>query len=79
MFIYRDIHDIDLSVFLISTEGKGDVEKVQERAGRIQQLMDALREETLNPAATEQSDLRQQVMLYLLNMLYACISKWILY
>ncbi|XP_056296124.1 kinesin-like protein KIF17 [Pseudoliparis swirei] len=41
-------------------EGKGDVEKVQERAGRIQQLMDALREETLNPAATEQSDLRQQ-------------------
>ncbi|XP_034400077.1 kinesin-like protein KIN-4C [Cyclopterus lumpus] len=45
-------------------EGKGDVEKVQERVGRIQQLRDTLREETLKSgAATEQSDLCQQSQL----------------
>ncbi|KAK9518015.1 hypothetical protein VZT92_023344 [Zoarces viviparus] len=45
-------------------EGKGDVEKVQERVGRIQQLRDALREETLKGgAAAEKSDLCQQSQL----------------
>ncbi|XP_068447098.1 golgin subfamily A member 6-like protein 9 [Clinocottus analis] len=45
-------------------EGKGDVEKVQERVGRIQQLRDALREETLKSgAATEHTDLCQQSQL----------------
>ncbi|KAL3044910.1 hypothetical protein OYC64_013225 [Pagothenia borchgrevinki] len=42
-------------------EGKGNVEKVQERVARIQQLREALREETLkNGASTEKSDLCQQ-------------------
>lgn len=51
-----------LCVLVISTEGKGNVEKVQERVARIQQLREALREETLkNGAATEKSDLSQQV------------------
>lgn len=51
-----------LCVFAIPTEGKGNVEKVQERVARIQQLREALREETLkNGAATEKSDLCQQV------------------
>lgn len=46
----------------MSTEGKGNAEKVQERVGRIQQLREALREETLkNGAATEKCDLYQQV------------------
>ncbi|XP_049898090.1 uncharacterized protein si:dkey-201i24.3 [Epinephelus moara] len=45
-------------------EGKGNVEKVQDRVGRIQQLRDALREETLkNGAATDKSDLCQQSQL----------------
>ncbi|XP_029298207.1 kinesin-like protein KIN-4B [Cottoperca gobio] len=45
-------------------EGKGNIEKVQERVTRIQQLREALREETLkNGAATEQSDLCQQSQL----------------
>ncbi|XP_032384016.1 kinesin-like protein KIN-4B [Etheostoma spectabile] len=45
-------------------EGKGNVEKVQERVARIQQLREALREETLkNGAATEKSDLCQQSQL----------------
>lgn len=62
MFIYRHINDI-VCVLLISTEGKGNVEKVQERVARIHQLREALREETLkNGAATEKSDLCQQVM-----------------
>lgn len=52
-----------LCLFVIFTEGKGNVEKVQDRVGRIQQLRDALREETLkNGAATDKSDLCQQVM-----------------
>lgn len=52
-----------LNAFLISTEGKGNVEKVQERVARIQQLKEALREETLkNGAVVEKSDLCQQVM-----------------
>ncbi|XP_010793013.1 osmotic avoidance abnormal protein 3 isoform X1 [Notothenia coriiceps] len=42
-------------------EGKGNVEKVLERVARIQQLREALREETLkNGASTEKSDLCQQ-------------------
>ncbi|KAK1904888.1 Kinesin-like protein KIF15 [Dissostichus eleginoides] len=42
-------------------EGKGNVEKVQERVARIQQLREALREETLkNGASIEKSDLCQQ-------------------
>lgn len=54
---------VTLFVFLISTEGKGKVEKVHERVARIQQLREALREETLkNGAATEKSDLCQEVM-----------------
>ncbi|XP_041800708.1 osmotic avoidance abnormal protein 3 [Chelmon rostratus] len=45
-------------------EGKGNAEKVQERVARIQQLREALREETLmNGAATEKSDLWQQSQL----------------
>ncbi|KAI3351787.1 hypothetical protein L3Q82_020618, partial [Scortum barcoo] len=45
-------------------EGKGNVEKVQERVERIQQLREALREETLkNGTATEISDLCQQSQL----------------
>ncbi|XP_035525722.1 trichohyalin [Morone saxatilis] len=45
-------------------EGKGNVEKVQERVARIQELREALREETLkNGAATEKSDLCQQSQL----------------
>ncbi|XP_076595949.1 uncharacterized protein LOC143326275 [Chaetodon auriga] len=45
-------------------EGKGNVEKVQERVARIQQLREALREETLkNGAAAEKSDLCQQSQL----------------
>lgn len=57
--MYRDISNI---VFLISTEGKGNIEKVQERVARIQQLREALREETLkNGVAMEKSDLCQQV------------------
>ncbi|XP_037316705.2 uncharacterized protein si:dkey-201i24.3 [Pungitius pungitius] len=45
-------------------EGKGDVEKVQERVGRIQQLRDALREETQKSGpATEKVDLCQQSQL----------------
>lgn len=48
---------------LISTEGKGSAEKVQERVGRMQQLREALREETLKSgAATEKGDLHQQVI-----------------
>lgn len=53
---------IFLSIFLIPAEGKGDVEKVQERVGRIQQLSAALRGET-QEAAAENSDLCQQVTL----------------
>ncbi|KAF3838253.1 hypothetical protein F7725_010021, partial [Dissostichus mawsoni] len=42
-------------------EGKGNVEKVQERVARIQQLREALREETLKDGASaEKSDLYQQ-------------------
>nr|XP_020478194.1 stress response protein NST1-like isoform X2 [Monopterus albus] len=45
-------------------EGKGSVEKVKERVARIQQLKEALREETLkNGAATEKSDFCQQSQL----------------
>ncbi|XP_045886906.1 osmotic avoidance abnormal protein 3 isoform X2 [Micropterus dolomieu] len=45
-------------------EGKGKVEKVHERVARIQQLREALREETLkNGAATEKSDLCQESQL----------------
>ncbi|XP_034454136.1 kinesin-like protein KIN-4A [Hippoglossus hippoglossus] len=45
-------------------EGKGNVEKVQERVARIQELKEALREETLkNGAVTEKSDLCQQSQL----------------
>ncbi|XP_078116868.1 kinesin-like protein KIF17 isoform X2 [Sander vitreus] len=45
-------------------DGKGNVEKVQERVARIHQLREALREETLkNGAATEKSDLYQQSQL----------------
>lgn len=55
-----------LCVFLISTEGKGSVEKVQERAARIQQLKETLREKTpKNGAVTENSDLCQQVTYYI--------------
>lgn len=50
-------------VFLILTEGKGNVDKVQERVTRIQQLKEALREETLKSAAANgNSPLCQQVM-----------------
>ncbi|XP_071314053.1 golgin subfamily A member 6-like protein 9 [Trachinotus anak] len=53
-----------LCVFLLCTEGKGNVEKVQERVARIQQLKEALREETLkNRAVTEKSDFCQQSQL----------------
>ncbi|GAA6235245.1 osmotic avoidance abnormal protein 3 isoform X2 [Lates japonicus] len=45
-------------------EGKGNVEKVQERVARIQQLKEALREETLkNGAVVEKSNLCQQSQL----------------
>ncbi|KAM8908130.1 uncharacterized protein AB9W97_005644 isoform 3-T4 [Spinachia spinachia] len=45
-------------------EGTGDVEKVQGRVGRIQQLREALREETQETGpATEKSDLRRQSQL----------------
>ncbi|XP_041846693.1 uncharacterized protein LOC121643376 [Melanotaenia boesemani] len=48
-------------VCLIITEGKGSAEKVQERVVRIQQLKDALREETLKSGAvTGKSQLFQQ-------------------
>ncbi|KAL3972920.1 proto-oncogene serine/threonine-protein kinase Pim-2 [Sarotherodon galilaeus] len=46
------------------TEGKGNTEKVQERVARIQQLKEALREETLKSgAATENSPACQQSQL----------------
>ncbi|XP_037833538.1 trichohyalin isoform X1 [Kryptolebias marmoratus] len=46
--------------FLVLTEGKGSAEAVQERVGRIQQLKDALREETLKGGAVrERSQLSQ--------------------
>lgn len=46
----------------MQTEGKGSVEKVQERVSRIQQLKEALREETQkNGAATEKTDFYQHV------------------
>lgn len=63
MFTCRDFSDIVcVCVFLMSTEGKGNAEKVQERVGRIQQLRETLREETQkNGAATEKCDLYQQV------------------
>lgn len=49
-------------VFFMSSEGNGNVEKVQEKVARIQQLMETLREETAkNGAAKEKSDLCQQV------------------
>ncbi|XP_028272740.1 kinesin-like protein KIN-4B [Parambassis ranga] len=45
-------------------EGKGNVNKVQERVARIQQLKEALREETLKSGAvTGKSQLRQQPQL----------------
>lgn len=51
-----------LRMFLVPTEGKGDANRVQERVARIQQLREALREETLkNGAAADKSDLCQQV------------------
>ena len=51
-----------MCVFFMSSEGKGNVGKVQERVARIQQLRETLREETVkNTAATEKSDLCQQV------------------
>lgn len=51
-----------LCLFLISTEGKGDANRVQERVARIQQLREALREETMKNGATpKKSDLCQQV------------------
>lgn len=40
-----------MGVLLISTEGKGDAKQVQERVERIQQLREALREETLKTGA----------------------------
>lgn len=49
-------------VFLELTEGEEDAEKVQERVGRIQQLREALREETLkNGAVPEKRDPFDQV------------------
>ncbi|XP_054872879.1 uncharacterized protein si:dkey-201i24.3 [Amphiprion ocellaris] len=49
---------------LIFTEGKGNVEKVQERVARIQHLKEALREETLKSgAAAGKSQLCQQSQL----------------
>ncbi|XP_035983067.1 kinesin-like protein KIF17 [Fundulus heteroclitus] len=45
-------------------EGRGSPEKVQERVTRIQQLKEALREETLkNGAVSEKSQLSQQVII----------------
>ncbi|XP_047441009.1 uncharacterized protein si:dkey-201i24.3 [Mugil cephalus] len=53
-----------ICVFLTFTEGKGNVEKVQERVARIQQLKEALREETLKSgAAAGKSPLCQQFQL----------------
>lgn len=58
-----------LCVILISTEGKGNAEKVHERVERIQQLRGALREETLkNGASTETSDLGRQVTHSILSL-----------
>lgn len=52
----------------ISTEGKGNVEDVQKRVMRIQQLREALREETEKHRVTlEKSDTSQQV-----NLISAC-------
>lgn len=49
-------------LFLIFPEGKENAEKVQERVARIQQLKEALREETLKSgAATGNSPACQQV------------------
>lgn len=49
-------------MLLKPTEGKGDGEQVQERVARIQQLRDALREETLkNGAVPEKREPCDQV------------------
>ena len=51
-----------MCVFFISSEGKGNVEKVQDRVTRINQLRETLEEETAkNGAAAENSDLCHQV------------------
>lgn len=51
-----------MCVFFMSSEGKGNAEKVQERVARINQLRETLREETMkNGAAAEKSDLCHQV------------------
>ncbi|KAI9538982.1 hypothetical protein NQZ68_009059 [Dissostichus eleginoides] len=58
----NDVHNtIRLAELTQNLQGKGNVEKVQERVARIQQLREALREETLkNGASIEKSDLCQQ-------------------
>lgn len=63
-----------LCLILISTEGKGNAEKVHERVERIQQLRGALREETLKSgASTETSDLGRQVThSVLISCTYKC-------
>ncbi|XP_030000857.1 kinesin-like protein KIF3A [Sphaeramia orbicularis] len=46
------------------TDGKGDMRTIQERVGRIQQLRDALRDETVkHGAATDKADISQQSQL----------------
>lgn len=51
-----------MGVFLKLTEGEGDGKQVQERVAKIQQLREALREETLkNGAVPEKSDPCDQV------------------
>lgn len=51
-----------MGVFLKLTEGKRDGEQIQERVARIQQLREALREETLkNGAVPEKRDSCDQV------------------
>lgn len=58
----RDSQDPVIWVSHMSTEDEGNVEKVQERIARIQQLRAALGEETQrNVAAAEKSDLCQHV------------------
>ncbi|MED6238991.1 hypothetical protein ATANTOWER_000363, partial [Ataeniobius toweri] len=53
-------------------EGKGSAEKVQERVTRIQQLKEALREETLkNETVPGKSQLSEQVMYIVSNSAFS--------
>lgn len=60
---------------LVFPEGKGSAEKVQERVTRIQQLKEALREETLkNGNVSEKSQFCHQVMYIVSNFALFMLS-----